>query len=117
PTTPLVAEIDTFGLAQGRVSSVRENVGTVCDRSVRSFFEKFPETSSRDFRRTWCYAVGYFDPMDKIKKRGRPRIRTAEYWRDYYTRKQREWRAAHPRIRRGRGRSRPGPMTPTRANR
>src|SRR5713101_6700854 len=35
----------------------------------------------------------------KIKKRGRPRIRTAEYWREYYTRKQREWRAAHLRIR------------------
>jgi hypothetical protein len=33
--------------------------------------------------------------MDKKKKRGRPRIRTAEYWREYYTRKQREWRAAH----------------------
>jgi hypothetical protein len=28
-------------------------------------------------------------------KRGRPRIRSAEYWRAYYTRKQREWRAAH----------------------
>jgi hypothetical protein len=35
--------------------------------------------------------------VDKIKKRGRRRIRTAEYWREYYTRKQREWRAAHPR--------------------
>jgi hypothetical protein len=35
--------------------------------------------------------------MEKIEKRGRPRIRTAEYWRAYYTRKQREWRAAHPR--------------------
>jgi hypothetical protein len=51
--------------------------------------------------------------MDKIEKRGRPRIRTAEYWREYYTRKQREWRAAHPRIRterehkqRGKGRMR-----------
>ncbi|PYK18476.1 MAG: hypothetical protein DME55_06640 [Verrucomicrobia bacterium] len=28
-------------------------------------------------------------------KRGRPRIRSAEYWRAYYTQKQREWRAAH----------------------
>ena len=37
------------------------------------------------------------DLMNRIKKRGRPRIRTAEYWREYYTRKQREWRAAHPR--------------------
>jgi hypothetical protein len=36
-------------------------------------------------------------PVKKIEKRGRPRIRTAEYWRAYYTRKQREWRAAHPR--------------------
>jgi hypothetical protein len=35
--------------------------------------------------------------VEKIEKRGRPRIRTAEYWRAYYTRKQREWRAAHPR--------------------
>jgi hypothetical protein len=35
-------------------------------------------------------------PVEKIEKRGRPRIRTAEYWRAYYTRKQREWRAAHP---------------------
>jgi hypothetical protein len=43
-----------------------------------------------------------FDVMNKIKKRGRPRIRTAEYWREYYTRKQREWRAAHPQITRGR---------------
>ena len=39
--------------------------------------------------------------MGKKKKRGRPRIRTAEYWREYYTRKQREWRAAHPGIRTG----------------
>jgi hypothetical protein len=30
-----------------------------------------------------------------MKKRGRPRIRSAAYWRAYYTRKQREWRAAH----------------------
>src|SRR5438094_612793 len=28
-------------------------------------------------------------PVEKIEKRGRPRIRTAEYWRAYYTRKQR----------------------------
>jgi hypothetical protein len=33
----------------------------------------------------------------KTKKRGRPRIRTAAYWREYYRLKQREWRAAHPR--------------------
>ena len=33
--------------------------------------------------------------------RSRPRIRTAEYWWEYYARKQREWRAAHPRIRTG----------------
>src|SRR5437762_13035969 len=30
-----------------------------------------------------------------VKKRGRRRIRSAEYWRAYYTRKQREWRAAN----------------------
>jgi hypothetical protein len=40
-------------------------------------------------------------PVEKIEKRGRPRIRTAEYWRQYYTLKQREWRAAHPRRRTG----------------
>jgi len=49
-----------------------------------------------------------FDVMNKIKKRGRPRIRTAEYWREYYTRKQREWRAAHPRITGGRKQSKRG---------
>ncbi len=38
-----------------------------------------------------------------MKKRGRRRIRSAEYWRAYYTRKQREWRAAHPRARRVHG--------------
>src|SRR5262249_52942124 len=27
--------------------------------------------------------------------RGRPRIRTAEYWREHYRRKQREWRGVH----------------------
>jgi hypothetical protein len=32
-----------------------------------------------------------------MKKRGRRRIRSAEYWRAYYRLKQREWRAAHPR--------------------
>jgi hypothetical protein len=31
--------------------------------------------------------------------RGRRRIRSAEYWRAYYTQKQREWRATHPRAR------------------
>jgi hypothetical protein len=36
----------------------------------------------------------YFVFTDKREKRGRPRIRTAQYWREYYTRKQREWRAA-----------------------
>jgi hypothetical protein len=30
-----------------------------------------------------------------MKTRGRPRIRSAEYWRAYYTQKQREWRAVH----------------------
>jgi hypothetical protein len=33
--------------------------------------------------------------MGEKKKRGRPRIRTAEYWREYYKIKQREWRAIH----------------------
>jgi hypothetical protein len=37
-----------------------------------------------------------------MKKRGRHRIRSAEYWRAYYTRKQHEWRPAHPRARRRR---------------
>src|SRR5579885_239351 len=35
-------------------------------------------------------------PRARRKRRGRPRIRTARYWREYYARKQREWRAAHP---------------------
>jgi hypothetical protein len=30
-----------------------------------------------------------------MAKRGRRRIRSAEYWRAYYTQKQREWRAAN----------------------
>jgi hypothetical protein len=30
-----------------------------------------------------------------MKKRGRRRIRSPEYWRAYYRQKQREWRAAH----------------------
>ena len=33
--------------------------------------------------------------METRRKRGRPRIRSAEYWRAYYTQKQREWRAVH----------------------
>src|SRR5438132_13499147 len=37
-----------------------------------------------------------------MKKRGRHRIRSAEYCRAYYAQKQREWRAAHPRARRRR---------------
>jgi hypothetical protein len=37
-----------------------------------------------------------------VIKRGRRRIRSAEYWRAYYAQKQREWRAAHPRARRRR---------------
>jgi hypothetical protein len=40
--------------------------------------------------------IAHFDFTSKTEKRGRPRKRTAEYWREYYTRKQREWRAAHP---------------------
>jgi hypothetical protein len=40
--------------------------------------------------------------MAEKKKRGRRRIRSAEYWREYYTLKQREWRAAHPRTKTGR---------------
>jgi hypothetical protein len=53
---------------------------------LRSFFGRFWGTSPRDFRRRICYALGYFDLMAQIKKRGRPRICTAEYWREYYTR-------------------------------
>ena len=52
---------------------------------LRSFFGRFWGTSPRDFRRRICYALGYFDFMAQIKKRGRPRICTAEYWREYYT--------------------------------
>jgi hypothetical protein len=37
-----------------------------------------------------------------MKKRGRRQMRSTEYWRAYYTRKQREWRAAHPLHRRRR---------------
>jgi hypothetical protein len=37
-----------------------------------------------------------------MKKRGRRQMRSTEYWRAYYTRKLREWRAAHPRHRRRR---------------
>jgi len=33
--------------------------------------------------------------METRGRRGRPRIRSAEYWRAYYTQKQREWRAVH----------------------
>src|SRR5213082_4062148 len=47
-------------------------------------------------------ARGHSEFMGRKKKRGRPRIRTPEYYREYYRRKQREWRAAHPRIRTGR---------------
>lgn len=73
-------------------------------RFLQDFREPWPVISGEEL----CYPPGYFDLMAKIKKRGRPRIRTAEYWREYYTRKQREWRAAHPRIRRGRGRKQHG---------
>jgi hypothetical protein len=37
-----------------------------------------------------------------MKKRGRRQMRSTQYSRAYYTRKQREWRAAHPRHRRRR---------------
>ena len=46
--------------------------------------------------RKFSAPVSKAKPVENIEKRGRPRIRTAEYWREYYTRKQREWRAAHP---------------------
>src|SRR6266487_6135333 len=46
-----------------------------------------------------CCAIGHLDFMGTKKKRGRRRIRTVEYWRKFYRQKQREWRAAHPRIR------------------
>ena len=125
PTTPQQAgAIDLFDSAQGRPSIARIWVGASDANGLRSVrvdrpylvyirrFVRFLE----DFREPWpvisgeelCYPPGYFDLMAKIKKRGRPRIRTAEYWGEYYTRKQREWRAAHPRIRRGRGRKQHG---------
>jgi hypothetical protein len=36
-----------------------------------------------------------FDSMAEKKKRGRPRIRTVVYCREYHRQKQREWRAVH----------------------
>src|SRR5262249_47889996 len=48
------------------------------------------------FRHPPYYAVACFDLMDKVERRGRPRIRTAQYWREDYKRKQRGWGAAHP---------------------
>ena len=49
-------------------------------------------------KKTWelrpPVSVEYFVETS-MKKRGRRRIRSPEYWRAYYTRKQREWRAAH----------------------
>src|SRR5437879_11890642 len=59
-------------------------------------------TSLRGFHiRDWGgqRAASPLHVMHQDKKRGRPQIRTAEYWREYYTRKPREWRAAHPAIR------------------
>jgi len=41
------------------------------------------------------------DFLRKKWKRGRPRIRTAAYWRAYYALKQRQWRAAHRRTKKG----------------
>jgi hypothetical protein len=84
---------------------------------LHSFFEDFRELRFAISGERMCYAVGYIDLMAKIKKRGRPRIRTAEYWREYYTRKQREWRAAHPRIKTGRKQRPHGVMTSARAKR
>jgi hypothetical protein len=42
------------------------------------------------------------DYLGKKWKRGRPRIRSAAYWRKYYAFKQRQWRAAHRRTNKGR---------------
>src|SRR5215469_1119902 len=97
PTTPQQAgAIDLFDSAQGRPSIARIWVGASHANGLRSVrvdrpylvyirrFVRFLE----DFREPWpvisgeelCYPPGYFDLMAKIKKRGRPRIRTAEYW-------------------------------------
>jgi hypothetical protein len=48
-----------------------------------------------DFSSLTRIRIKRFDSMPKRKKRGRPRIRTAAYWREYYRQKQREWRAVH----------------------
>src|SRR5439155_22467419 len=71
----------------------------LCFWDFRNFVARFPY--KRLGRPTCCQPLHV---MHQDKKRGRPQIRTAEYWREYYTRKQREWRAAHPRIRTGRSR-------------
>src|SRR6266849_4003479 len=66
----------------------------LCFWDFRNFVARFP------YRELDAEALqALFEVMHQDKKRGRPQIRTAEYWREYYTRKQREWRAAHPRIR------------------
>src|SRR5436189_4838803 len=77
-----------FAATSGLLIQVPETRGKV------SAFGRFSGTSLRDCRRRMIEGRIF---VDKINKRGRPRIRTAEYWREYYTRKQREWRAAHPR--------------------
>ena len=79
---------------------LRQDVGPAAVASssrnaVKSaLFGRFSGTSLRDCRRRMIERRIF---VNKIERRGRPRIRTAEYWREYYTRKQREWRAAHPR--------------------
>src|SRR6266404_5665243 len=67
----------------------------LCFLDFRNFVAPFP------YKRLVAanVAASPFHVMYQVRKRGRPQIRTAEYWREYYTRKQREWRAAHPRIR------------------
>src|SRR6267378_8338389 len=67
----------------------------LCFWDFRNFVTRFPY---KRLAAAQC-AASPLHVMHQGKKRGRPQIRTAEYWREYYTRKQREWRAAHPRIR------------------
>src|SRR5207244_12004414 len=69
--------------------------GYVCCLYVRDLVTEVPYRGLEGAR---C-AASPLHVMHQGKKRGRPQIRTAEYWREYYTRKQRELRAAHPRIR------------------
>src|SRR5258705_7174826 len=66
----------------------------LCFWDFRNFVTRFPY---KRLAAAQC-AASPLHVMHQGKKRGRPQIRTAEYWREYYKRKKREWGAAHPRI-------------------